>query len=55
MLDEEGRLALVGRSTEAEAELIFLGLEGELPLFAPLVRTEALGQRAWGVFRAARA
>ena len=50
VLDEEGRLlwAAVG---EGEADLIFLGLEGELPLFAPLVRSEALGARAWGVFR----
>lgn len=50
VLDEEGRLAWAAVG-EAEAELIFLGLEGELPLFAPLVRTEALGRRAWGVFR----
>jgi NAD+ diphosphatase len=50
VLDEEGRLlwAAVG---EAEAELIFLGLEGGLPLFAPLVRTAAIGRRAWAVFR----
>ena len=50
MLDEDGRLAWAAVE-EAEAELIFLGLEGDLPLFAPLVRTEALGKRAWGVFR----
>ena len=49
VLDEEGRLLWAG--VESEAELIFLGLEGDLPLFAPLVRTEALGRRAWGVFR----
>lgn len=50
-LDGEGRL---GWSSLAElqedAELIFLGLEGEAPLFAPLVRTAPHGQRAWGVF-----
>jgi NAD+ diphosphatase len=50
VLDEEGRL-LWAEVEQAEAELIFLGLEGELPLFAPVVRTEALGRRAWGVFR----
>ena len=49
VLDPEGRLEW--SAVEAEAELIFLGLEGDLPLFAPLVRTEALGRRAWGVFR----
>jgi NAD+ diphosphatase len=50
VLDEEGRLLWTGIE-ESEAETIFLGLEGDLPLFAPLVRTEALGRRAWGVFR----
>src|SRR5687767_1671397 len=50
VLDEEGRLLWTGIE-ESEAETIFLGLEGGLPLFAPLVRTEALGRRAWGVFR----
>ena len=50
-LDAEGRL---GWSSLAalpnEAELIFLGLEGEAPLFAPLMHVET-GQRAWSVFR----
>ena len=50
VLDDEGRL-LWSAIEAAEAELIFLGLEGGLPLFAPLVRTEALERRAWGVFR----
>lgn len=50
VLDEEGRLAW-SAVEQAETELIFLGLDGELPLFAPLVRTAALGRRAWGVFR----
>jgi NAD+ diphosphatase len=52
MLDEEGRL-LWGEvaASGTDVELIFLGLEGELPLFAPLVRTGATGQRAWSVFR----
>ena len=39
-----------GRST-AEGDYLFLGLDEGAPLFAPLVRTEALGQRAWSVFR----
>ncbi|HMJ93925.1 MAG TPA: NAD(+) diphosphatase, partial [Allosphingosinicella sp.] len=51
VLGEDGRLAWVSLSeAEGEAELIFLGLEGETPLFAPLVRAQ-LGQRAWSVFR----
>ena len=49
VLDEEGRLAW--SELDVAAERIFLGLEGDAPLFAPLVRTEALGRRAWGVFR----
>ena len=49
VLDPEGRLEWT--AVEAEAELIFLGLEDDCPLFAPLVRTEALGRRAWSVFR----
>jgi NAD+ diphosphatase len=50
VVDENGRLAwtpLAG--LEADAELIFLGLAGETPLFAPLVAVEP-GQRAWAVF-----
>ncbi len=51
-LDEAGRLAWGSLAElEADAELIFLGLNGEVPLFAPLMRMEATGQRAWGVFR----
>jgi NAD+ diphosphatase len=34
-----------------EENLIFLGLEASRPLFAPLVRMEQLGQRAWSIFR----
>ena len=49
VLDDEGRL--VWSPLEAQADTIFLGLEGDAPLFAPLVKTEAFGQRAWGVFR----
>ena len=50
VLDEEGRL-LWSRLEETQAELIFLGMDGEAPLFAPLVAMESLGQRAWSVFR----
>lgn len=50
VLDAEERLAW-GPLAElpGEAELIFLGLAGEAPLFAPLVPVEP-GQRAWSVF-----
>ncbi len=49
VLDEAGRLAwgpLAG-----EGETLFLGLDEGVPLFAPLIRAPALGQRAWSVFR----
>ncbi len=52
LLDAEGRLLWAPlAAAEAEAELLFLGLEDEAPLFAPLLRLETLGQRAWSVFR----
>ena len=50
VLDEAGGLAwdaLAG----GEGDYLFLGLDQGAPLFAPLVRTEAFGQRAWSVFR----
>jgi NAD+ diphosphatase len=47
VLDEGGRLSW--SPLEGQVERIFLGLRGETPLFAPLVRT-APGQRAWSVF-----
>ena len=50
VLGEDGRLAWVPLAEGCAEELIFLGLEGDSPLFAPLVRAE-LGQRAWSVFR----
>jgi NAD+ diphosphatase len=50
VLDEEGRLAW-GPLGEAEGDHLFLGLDEGAPLFAPLVRMQALGQRAWSVFR----
>jgi NAD+ diphosphatase len=49
VLDEAG--ALAWGPLAGEAETLFLGLDGGVPLFAPLIRTEALGLRAWGVFR----
>ena len=50
-LDQDGRLAW-DRLTAlaADAELIFLGMDGGDPLFAPLMRLPVQGQRAWGVF-----
>ena len=50
-LDEEGRLGWSSLAElKEEAELIFLGLDGETPLFAPLAKVET-GQRAWSVFK----
>ena len=48
LLDEEGRLLWSGEI--GEGEFIFLGLDGESALFAPLVRSVP-GERAWSVFR----
>jgi len=50
VLDEEGRLAWAPLEA-GEGDYLFLGLDEGAPLFAPLVRTEALGRRAWSVFR----
>jgi NAD+ diphosphatase len=50
VLDQQGRLAW-GTLDEAEGDYLFLGLDQGAPLFAPLVRTEAIGGRAWSVFR----
>jgi NAD+ diphosphatase len=51
VLGEDGRLAWGSLADLKEGtEHIFLGLEGEAPLFAPLAEVET-GQRAWGVFR----
>jgi NAD+ diphosphatase len=49
VLDEQGRLHWTG--VNGDGETIFLGLDGETPLFAPLPRLERVGQRAWSVFR----
>jgi NAD+ diphosphatase len=49
-IDDAGRLVWDSPATvAAEVELIFLGLEGDAPLFAPLV-TAPTGQPAWSVF-----
>ncbi|MDQ8756187.1 NAD(+) diphosphatase [Sphingosinicella sp. LHD-64] len=50
VLDDSGALAWSALAGEDEGT-IFLGLEDGAPRFAPLIRTTALGQRAWGVFR----
>jgi NAD+ diphosphatase len=50
VLDEEGRLAW-GPLDGAGGDYLFLGLDEGAPLFAPLVRIQTLGQRAWSVFR----
>ncbi|HET9427809.1 MAG TPA: NAD(+) diphosphatase [Allosphingosinicella sp.] len=49
MLDEDGSL-IWGELGQIE-EMIFLGLDGEAPRFAPLVKLQTIGQRAWSVFR----
>jgi len=49
VLDEAERLAWDSLGGEPRAETIFLGLDGETALFAPLPRIEG-GQRAWAVF-----
>ena len=49
VLDEAG--ALSWGPLNGATDTLFLGLEEGRPLFAPLVRMEQLGQRAWSVFR----
>ena len=50
VLDEAGRLRWAPIEAGGDG-LLFLGLDGTTPLFAPLVRMAELGQRAWSVFR----
>jgi len=50
LLGEDGKLAWTPLAGAA-GEFLFLGIEDGAPLFAPLLRLEALGQRAWSVFR----
>ena len=49
VLDEEG--GLTWHALAEGEETIFLGLDGEAPLFAPLLRLENIGSRAWSIFR----
>jgi NAD+ diphosphatase len=49
VLDPEWRLSW--SPLDGETDLIFLGLEEGRPLFAPLVRMDQPGGRAWSVFR----
>ncbi|HEX8526372.1 NAD(+) diphosphatase [Allosphingosinicella sp.] len=50
VLDEDGRLTW-SACAGTEAELIFLGLQGEAPLFAPLGRIEGAAASARDLFR----
>ncbi len=51
LLDEDGRLAWDAMAELAEGAVpLFLGLDGERPLFAPLVRMAPGAVRAWSVF-----
>jgi NAD+ diphosphatase len=50
VLDEQGRLAWAPLD-DGDGDYLFLGLDEGAPLFAPLVRMQSLGQRAWSVFR----
>lgn len=49
LLDEAGGLRW--GPMDGAGEVLFLGLEEGAPRFAPLVRMQSLGQRAWSVFR----
>ena len=51
VLDDAGALHWAPFADAGIAESIFLGLDEGVPLFAPLVRTDAIGRRAWSVFR----
>lgn len=51
MVDGDGRLHWSSFAEAVIEETIFLGLDEGVPLFAPLVRTNAIGVRAWSVFR----
>jgi NAD+ diphosphatase len=50
-LDQEGRLGWSPMPALPDlSALIFLGLQGDVPLFAPLPRIVETGQRPWSVF-----
>ena len=50
LLDAEGGLIWSDLPGEG-GDLLFLGLDEGTPLFAPLVRMQQVGQRAWSIFR----
>ena len=51
-LDGEGRLGWAPVPALPDlSKLIFLGLDAGTPLFAPLIRIDETGQRAWSVFQ----
>ncbi len=50
-VDCDGRLQWSSFTAAVTEEIIFLGLDDGVPLFAPLVRTNAIGLRAWNLFR----
>ncbi len=51
VLEAEGALHWTAFAEARVEETIFLGLSDGVPLFAPLVRTQALGRRSWNVMR----
>jgi NAD+ diphosphatase len=51
ILDSEGRLTWTSPAAANADEIIFLGLDQDVPLFAPLNRLDQSGQRAWSVYR----
>ena len=51
VLEPEGTLHWTTFAETQVEEAIFLGLSDGVPLFAPLVRTQAVGRRAWNVMR----
>ncbi|MBX3561210.1 MAG: NAD(+) diphosphatase [Sphingomonas sp.] len=51
VLEPEGTLHWTSFAEAHVDETIFLGIRDGVPLFAPLVRTRALGRRSWNVMR----
>lgn len=51
VLEPEGALHWTTFAEARAEETIFLGLSDGVPLFAPLVRTTAVGRRSWNVMR----
>jgi NAD+ diphosphatase len=50
VLDQEGNLVW-SPLAPPQGDMLFLGLDGTAPLFAPLVESGGFGQRAWSIFR----